>query len=96
SLTPQFVLYTKHYDLTLDANYNYEWSMNDYLQSTDDLHSYNLGGKFNYWLGDRFTLSSDLDIAGRAGNKMYGGNKRDIILNMGVDLKVLRNYRGRI
>ena len=96
SLTPQFVLYTKHYDLTLDANYNYEWSRNDYLQSTDDLHSYNLGGKFNYWLGDRFTLSSDLDIAGRAGNKMYGGNKTDIIWNMGVELKVLRNYRGLI
>ena len=94
SLTPRFVLYTKHFDLTLNGNYRYEWGESNYMTSNEKSHIYNLNSTWNYWLGNRLTLKTDLNISGQEGSKMRDGNRTEFIWNLGVEYKVLRDYRG--
>ncbi len=94
SLTPRFVLYTKHFDLTLNGSYRYQWGESNYMTSIEKSHTYNLNNILNYWLGNRLTLRTDLNISGQAGSKMKDGNRIEFIWNMGIDYKVLRDYRG--
>ena len=94
SLTPRFVLYTKHFDLTMNGNYRYQWGESNYMTSIEKSHTYNLNNTLNYWLGNRLTLKTDLNISGQAGSKMRDGNRTEFIWNMGIEYKVLRDYRG--
>ncbi|MBO4431663.1 MAG: outer membrane beta-barrel protein [Bacteroidaceae bacterium] len=94
SLTPQFVLYTKHFDLTLNGSYRYQWGESNYMTSDEKSHTYSLNSTWNYWLGNRLTLKTDLNISGQEGSKMRDGNRTDFIWNLGVEYKVLRDYRG--
>lgn len=94
SLTPRFVLYTKHFDLTLNGSYRYQWGESNYMTSIEKSHSYNVNSTWNYWLGNRLTLKTDLKFSGQAGSKMRDGNRKQFIWNMGVEYKVLRDYRG--
>lgn len=94
SLSPRFVLYTKHFDLTLNGSYRYQWGESNYMTSIEKSHTYNLNNTLNYWLGNRLTLKTDLNISGRAGSKMSDANRTEFIWNMGVEYKVLRDYRG--
>ena len=94
SLTPRFVLYTKHFDLTLNGSYRYQWGESNYMTSNEKSHTYNLSSTWNYWLGNRLTLKTDLSISGQEGSKMRDGNRTDFIWNLGVEYKVLRDYRG--
>ena len=94
SLTPRFVLYTKHFDLTLNGSYRYQWGESNYMTSIEENHTYNVNSTWNYWLGNRLTLKTDLNISGQAGSKMRDANRTEFIWNMGVEYKVLRDYRG--
>lgn len=94
SLTPRFVLYTKHFDLTLNGSYRYEWGESNYMTSNEKSHIYSLNSSWNYWLGNRLTLKTDLNISGQEGSKMRDGNRTEFIWNLGVEYKVLRDYRG--
>jgi len=94
NITPRFVLYTKHYDLTLDGNYGYQWGNSNYAMSMDKVHTYRLNSALNYWLGNRLTIHTDLNISGQAGSQMSEGNRTDFMWNMGIEYKVLRDYRG--
>ncbi|MBO4214828.1 MAG: hypothetical protein J5888_00660, partial [Bacteroidaceae bacterium] len=94
SLTPRFVLYTKHFDLTLNGSYSYQWGESNYMTSMEKNHTYSLNSTLNYWLGNRLTLKTDLNISGQAGSKMRDGNRTEFIWNLGVEYKVLRDYRG--
>lgn len=94
SLAPRFVLYTKHFDLTLNGNYRYQWGESNYMTSIEKNHTYNVNSTWNYWLGNRLTLKTDLNISGQAGSKMRDANRTEFIWNLGVEYKVLRDYRG--
>ena len=94
TLTPRFVLYTKHFDLTLNGSYRYQWGESNYMTSNEKSHTYNINSTWNYWLGNRLTLKTDLSISGQEGSKMRDGNRTDFIWNLGVEYKVLRDYRG--
>ncbi len=94
TITPRFVMYTKHYDLTLNANYSFQWGRSDYATSMDKRHGYGLYSHLNYWLGNRLTFNTDLNISGQAGSQMSEGNRTDFIWNLGLEYKVLRDYRG--
>lgn len=94
SLTPRFVLYTKHFDLTLNGSYRYQWGESNYMTSMEKSHTYSINSTWNYWLGNRLTLKTDLNISGQEGSKMRDGNRTDFIWNLGVEYKVLRDYRG--
>ena len=94
SIMPRFVLYTKHFDLTLNGNYRYQWGESNYMTSMEKSHTYSLNSSLNYWLGNRLTLKNDLNISGQAGSKMRDGNRTEFIWNLGVEYKVLRDYRG--
>jgi hypothetical protein len=94
TLTPRFVLYTKHFDLTLNGSYRYGWGNSNYMTSMEKSHTYNVNISWNYWLGNRLTLKTDLNISGQAGSKMRDGNRTEFIWNLGVEYKVLRDYRG--
>ena len=88
------MLYSKHFDLTLNGNYRYQWGESNYMTSMEKSHTYNLNSTWNYWLGNRLTLKTDLNISGQAGSKMRDGNRTDFIWNLGMEYKVLRNNRG--
>ncbi len=94
NITPRFVLYTKHYDLTLDGNYGYQWGSSNYAMAMEKVHTYRLNSALNYWLGNRLTIHTDLNISGQAGSQMSEGNRTDFMWNMGIEYKVLRDYRG--
>ena len=94
NVSPRFVLYTKHYDLTLNGGYTYQWGNSDYAMSIDKSHSFQLNSALNYWLGNRLTIHTDLNISGQAGSQMSEGNRTDFMWNMGIEYKVLRDYRG--
>ena len=88
------MLYTKHYDLTLNGGYTYQWGNSDYAMSIDKSHSFQLNSALNYWLGDRLTIHTDLNISGRTGSRMSDANRTDFMWNLGIEYKVLRDYRG--
>ena len=94
NVSPRFVLYTKHYDLTLNGGYTYQWGNSDYAMSIDKSHSFQLNSALNYWLGNRLTIHTDLNISGRTGSRMSDANRTDFMWNMGIEYKVLRDYRG--
>ena len=94
STSPRFVLYGKHFDLTLNGSYSYQWGESNYMTSMEKNHGYSLNSTLNYWLGNRLTLKTDLNISGQAGSKMRDANRTDFIWNLGVEYKVLRDYRG--
>lgn len=94
NIAPRFVLYTKHYDLTLDGNYGYQWGNSNYAMSMEKVHTYRLNSALNYWLGNRLTIHTDLNISGQAGSQTSEGNRTDFMWNMGIEYKVLRDYRG--
>ena len=94
NIAPLFVLYTKHYDLTLNGNYGYQWGNSNYAMSMEKVHTYRLNTALNYWLGNRLTIHTDLNISGQAGSQMSEGNRTDFMWNMGIEYKVLRDYRG--
>lgn len=94
SINPRFVLYGKHFDLTMSGNYRYQWGENSYATSMDKIHTYNLNSSLNYWLGNRLTLKTDLNVSGQAGSKMKDANRIEFIWNMGMELKLLKDYRG--
>ena len=94
AIDPRFMLYTKHYDLSLNGRYSYQWGSSDYTTNNDKIHTFQLNSGFNYWLGTRLTLHSDLNLSGQAGSKMEDANRTDIIWNLGVEYKVLRDHRG--
>ena len=93
---PRFVMYAKHYDLNLNGHYGYQWGTSDYTTSIDKVHSFQFNSGFNYWLGTRLTLHSDLNISGQAGSKLQDANRTDVIWNLGVEYKVLRDHRALI
>ena len=93
-IAPRFVLYTKHYDLTLDGNYGYQWGSSNYAMAMEKVHTYRLNSAVNYWLGNRLTIHTDLNISGQAGSQTSEGNRTDFMWNMGIEYKVLRDYRG--
>jgi hypothetical protein len=94
NIAPLFVLYTKHYDLTLNGNYGYQWGNSNYAMSMEKVHTYRLNSALNYWLGNRLTIHTDLNISGQAGSQTSEGNRTDFMWNMGIEYKVLRDYRG--
>ena len=94
NVTPQFKLYAKHYDLTLNGRYNYQWGNSDYATTMDKSHSYSINSSLNYWIGERLTFNTDLNVTGQAGSKMKDANRAEFIWNMGVELKLLKDYRG--
>ena len=94
NIAPRFVLYTKHYDLTLDGNYGYQWGSSNYAMSMEKVHTYRLNTALNYWLGNRLTIHTDLNISGQTGSQTSEGNRTDFMWNMGIEYKVLRDYRG--
>ena len=94
NIAPLFVLYTKHYDLTLNGNYGYQWGNSNYAMSMEKVHTYRLNTALNYWLGNRLTIHTDLNISGQAGSQTSEGNRTDFMWNMGIEYKVLRDYRG--
>ena len=94
SIMPRFMLYIKHFDLSLNGNYRYQWGESNYMTSIEKSHTYNLNSTLNYWLGNRLTLKTDLNISGQAGSKMRDGNRTEFIWNTGIEYKVLRDYRG--
>ncbi|MBR6893764.1 MAG: hypothetical protein IKN15_11130 [Bacteroidaceae bacterium] len=93
-VNPQFTLYTQHFDLSLSGRYNYQWGNSDYATSMDKMHNYQINSSFNYWIGERLTFNTDLNVSGRAGGKMRDVNRTDFIWNMGVEYKLLKDYRG--
>ena len=94
NIAPLFVLYTKHYDLTLNGNYGYQWGSSNYAMAMEKVHTYRLNSAVNYWLGNRLTIHTDLNISGQAGSQTSEGNRTDFMWNMGIEYKVLRDYRG--
>ena len=41
-------------------------------------------------------MHSDLNISGQVGSKLQDANRTDVIWNLGVEYKVLRDHRGLI
>lgn len=96
NLTPRFVVYGKKYDMSIDGLYGYQWNKSTYATERDRIHRYNLRTKVNYWPTERLTLTTDLDINGRAGYRTAEANRADIIWNMHAQYKFLRNYRATL
>ena len=96
NLTPRFVVYGKKYDMSIDGLYGYQWNKSSYATERDRIHRYNLRTKVNYWPTDRLTLTTDLEVNGRAGYRTADANRADIIWNMHAQYKFLRNYRATL
>ena len=82
--------------MSIDGLYGYQWNKSTYATERDRIHRYNLSTKLNYWPTDRLTLTTDLNVNGRAGYRTADANRADIIWNLHAQYKFLRNYRATL
>lgn len=96
SVSPSFRLFSNKYELRTRGSYRYQTSSYDYMDNSDDHHSYNLSLDGEWRPNDNLTFSTSASLSGQFGYQMSSANRTDFIWNLNAEYRVLKDRRGTI